>query len=50
MVGCIKGVHFGGRANNGTNCGFVYSNSNNVPSNTNTNIGSRIYYLKLKHF
>lgn len=31
----------GGNANNGTNAGFVYVNSNNAPSNANTNIGSR---------
>lgn len=36
---------FGGNANNGANCGFVYSNSNNVPSNTWTNIGSRKGFL-----
>lgn len=36
-----RGVHFSGNANNGTNCGFVYSNANNAPSNTNANIGSR---------
>lgn len=36
-----RGVHFGGNANNESKAGFVYSNTNNVPSNTNTNIGSR---------
>lgn len=41
-VGCsLRGVHFGGNANNATNAGFVYSNTNNAPSNTNANIGSR---------
>lgn len=43
-VGCSSGVLFGGNANNGANCGFVYSNSNNAPSNTNANIGSRLYF------
>lgn len=28
-------------ANNGANSGFAYANSNNAPSNTNANIGSR---------
>lgn len=43
MLGCpmLRGVLFSGNANNGTNCGFVYSNANNTPSNANTNIGSR---------
>lgn len=35
---------FGGNANNGANAGFVYANSNNVPSDTNANIGSRLYF------
>lgn len=39
-----RGVHFGGNANNGANAGFAYSNSNNTPSNTNANIGSRLYF------
>lgn len=34
----------GGNANNGSNCGFVNVNSNNAPSNTNANIGSRLYF------
>lgn len=38
------GVLFGGNANNGTNAGFTYANSNNTPSNANTNIASRIYF------
>jgi len=37
-----QGLLFGGNANNGTNAGFVYSNVNNAPSNTNTNIGSHL--------
>ncbi len=35
---------FGGNANNGANAGFTYANSNNTPSNTNTNIGSHLCY------
>lgn len=38
------GVLFGGNANNGSKCGFVYSNSNNVPSNANANIASHLYF------
>ena len=33
---------FSGNANNSANAGFAYSNSNNVPSNTNANIGSHL--------
>lgn len=43
-AGRSRGVLFGGNANNGANAGFVYANSNNVPSNTNANIGSRLYF------
>ena len=38
----LRAVLFGGNANNGANAGFAYSNSNNAPSNTNANIGSRL--------
>lgn len=38
------GVLFGGNANNGSNAGFVYANSNNTPSTTNANIGSHLYF------
>ena len=41
-VGCPCGVLFGGNANNGANAGFAYANSNNTPSNSNTNIGSHL--------
>ena len=44
-----RGVHFGGSANNGANAGFVYANSNNAPSNSNANIGSRHYFFKDKN-
>ena len=43
-VGCFKGVFFGGSANNGSNAGFSYSNSNYTPSDTNANIGSQLYF------
>lgn len=32
---------WGGNANNGSNCGLVYSNSNNAWSNANSNIAAR---------
>lgn len=38
-------LHVGGNANNGSNAGFVYSNSNNSPANTNANIGSHLCFL-----
>lgn len=33
---------WGGNANNGTNAGLGYANSNNAFSNTNANYGSRL--------
>jgi retron-type reverse transcriptase len=36
------GVLFGGNANNSANAGFVYANTNNTPSNTNTNVSSQL--------
>lgn len=42
----LYGVYFGGNANNGANCGFLYANTNNAPSNTNANIGSRLYFSR----
>ena len=46
--GCPSlGVLFGGRANNGSNAGFAYANTNNAPSNANANIRSRQYWLKI---
>lgn len=42
----MSGLLFGGNANNGANCGFAYANTNNAPSNANTNIGSRLYLHK----
>ena len=35
---------WGGNANNGTNCGLGYSNSNNDFSISNTNYGARLTY------
>jgi hypothetical protein len=48
-VGCSCGVLFGGNANNSANAGFSYANSNNTPSNTNTNIGSHLWFSKVKN-
>lgn len=42
-----KGLLVGGNANNSSNAGFVYSNSNNDPSNTNTNIGSHLCFYMI---
>ena len=48
MKGCLSfGVLFSGNANNGTTAGFTYSNTNNVPTETSTNIRSRQYWLKI---
>jgi hypothetical protein len=41
VVRC-RGVLFSGSANNGTNAGFVYANTNNTATNTNANIGSQL--------
>lgn len=37
-------MHFGGNANDGSNAGFVYTNSRNTPSNSATNISSHLYF------
>ena len=37
---------FSGNANNGTNAGFVYANTNNTASNANANIGSQLCLSK----
>lgn len=37
----LWGLLLGGNANNGSNAGLGYTNSNNTPSDTNANIGSR---------
>ena len=41
VVHQMRGVLFSGNANNTTNAGFVYANTNNAPTNTNANIGSQ---------
>ena len=46
LVGRSRGVLFSGNANNGSNAGFVYANSNNAPSNTNANIRSHLCFSK----
>jgi hypothetical protein len=40
-LGAPKLCHVGGNANNGSNCGSFYVNSNNSFSNSNTNYASR---------
>lgn len=40
----LRAVYIGGNANNGSNAGFVCTNTNNAASNANTNIGSRLSY------
>lgn len=43
ILGCPSlGLLLGGNANNGTNAGLAYSNSNNTATNTNANIGSHL--------
>lgn len=44
----LRGVLFSGNANNSANAGFTYANSNNTPSNANTNIGSHLCFSKVK--
>lgn len=45
MAGCpYRVLLLGGNANNGTNAGLVYSNSNWRASDTNANVGSRNYF------
>jgi len=38
-----------GSANNGTNAGLAYVNSNNTPSNANTNISAQLSNILLRH-
>lgn len=42
-----KGLHVGGNWTNGSNAGFFIWNANNDPSNTNSNIGARLFFLFL---
>ena len=41
------GLLVGGNSNNGSNAGLVYGNSNNAPSNSDSNIGSRLCFIKI---
>lgn len=43
-VGRLRGLLFGGDANNGANAGFVYANSEYVPSASIANIGSHLCF------
>jgi len=46
-MGCIRVAHLGGNANNGSNAGAFYVNSNNTASNANANIGRQLSLLKI---
>lgn len=37
-------LHVGGNANNGSQCGVSYANSNNGFANANANIGARLEF------
>jgi hypothetical protein len=41
----IRGLLFGGNANNGAWAGFGYANSYNTPSSATTYIGSRLCFI-----
>lgn len=41
-IGISKLWLFGGNSNNGSPCGLAYANSNNVWSNSNSNISARL--------
>ena len=41
----LRGVLFGGRANNGSTAGFAFANSYNAPSYTDALIGSRLCFI-----
>lgn len=38
----VRGLYVGGNYNNASNAGLFYLNGNNAPSNTNSNLGSRL--------
>lgn len=42
-------LNVGANANNGSQCGLAYANSNNAFSNSRTNIGARLKFLP-NHF
>ena len=41
----LRGVLFGGTAYNGSIAGFAYASSNNAPSATDANFGSRLCFI-----
>lgn len=41
----LRGLLFGGNANNGANVGFVFAHSYNAPSYTSANVGSRLCFI-----
>ena len=41
----LRGVLFGGSANNGASAGLVYAYSNAAPSYTNAHFGSRLCFI-----
>lgn len=41
----LRGLLFGGRANNGASAGLAYANSNSAPSDTNAYFGSRLCFI-----
>jgi hypothetical protein len=42
-VQCVELLHVGGNWNNAANAGVFSFNANNTPTNTNTNIGARLF-------
>lgn len=46
---CKRGLLFSGNANNRSNAGLRYSNSNNSPTNANANISVQLNYSKLNN-
>ena len=41
----LRGVLFGGDANDGSNAGFAYAYSASAPSNSHSNFGSRLCFF-----
>ena len=41
----LRGLLFGGHANNGAHAGLAFARSDHAPSDTNTNFGSRLCYI-----
>jgi hypothetical protein len=51
-IGCVvnwRALLVGSNANNGSNAGISYANSNNAASNTNANIGSQLCLKFFSH-